>query len=71
MPLYNFSYANAQTHQVINGNATTSAWTPEWAGNPNKIITMNFPGLDLRYIRLPDGAQLDFLRAVSLSLIHI
>ncbi|MEY4181071.1 MAG: hypothetical protein RLY70_4646, partial [Planctomycetota bacterium] len=65
MPLYNFVYSNPQTHRVINGNATTTAWTPEWAGNANTIITMNFPGLDRKYIRLPDGAQLDFLRAVS------
>ncbi|MFM7073305.1 MAG: hypothetical protein ACKO38_16075, partial [Planctomycetota bacterium] len=65
MPLYNFSYENAQTIRVINGNETTTASTPDWAGNEDKIITMNFPGLDRMYIRLPDGAQLDFLRAVS------
>jgi hypothetical protein len=65
MPLYSFSYANAQTHQVINGNATTSAWTPEWPGNPRKIITLNFPGLDPTLHPPARPRQLDFLRAVS------
>ncbi len=64
-PLFNFSFVNAQTHRTVNGNTTTSAWTPDWAGNAPVIVRFDYPGLDDKFIRLPDGAQQDFLRAVS------
>ncbi|HND53294.1 MAG TPA: hypothetical protein PLV92_12880, partial [Pirellulaceae bacterium] len=56
MPLYNFSYSNAQTHQTVSGNSTTSAWTPDWANNAPIIVHISYPGLDGLFIRLPDGA---------------
>ena len=65
LPLYNFSYTNAQRHQTVNGNTTILAWTPTWASDPLLIHRFDFPGLDDKYIRLPEGATVDFLRAVS------
>jgi len=30
MPLYDFTFANPQVHRTVNGNPTSSAWTPSW-----------------------------------------
>ncbi|MEW6158684.1 MAG: hypothetical protein AB1813_14765, partial [Verrucomicrobiota bacterium] len=63
--LYNFSFASPQEYRVINGVPTVTPWTPPWVNRPLVIVNMPHPGLDDKYIRLPDGAQLDVLRSVS------
>ncbi|HND55820.1 MAG TPA: hypothetical protein PLV92_25565, partial [Pirellulaceae bacterium] len=65
MKLYNFSYTNGQTYQTINGNTTVLAWTPEWANDDLFIHYFNYPGIEDKYIRLPEGAIPQFLRVVS------
>ncbi len=30
LPLYDFSYANAQTYQVVDGSSTATPWNPDW-----------------------------------------
>ncbi|MEY3174214.1 MAG: hypothetical protein RLZZ436_2128, partial [Planctomycetota bacterium] len=63
--LFNFQYANAKTHQTVNGNTTIIPWTPPWRDDRLITVSINAPGLKNKYIRLPEGAREDVLRAVS------
>ena len=65
MPLYDFSYTNAEVHQTINGTPSTNTWVPDWAGNEEKIYLVDVAGWNDKYIRMPEGAQADVLRVVS------
>jgi len=65
LPLYDFSYSNAQQHQTIDGNTTVQPWTPAWAGAPLQIYYVDVAGWDHRYIRMPEGANADVSRVVS------
>jgi hypothetical protein len=65
MPLYEFTYANAQTTRTINGVTTSSAWTPDWASNSQVIYRVDVDGWRDRFIRMPEGSQADVLRVVS------
>ncbi|MBV5330735.1 MAG: LEPR-XLL domain-containing protein, partial [Chlorobium sp.] len=62
---YTFSYTNPLLHQVINGNPTQQAWTPDWAGNANTWQNIQVSGWEDKYISLPTGAAADVLRVVS------
>jgi hypothetical protein len=70
--LYDFQYSNLRRHQVINGNTTVVAWTPEWslapaAGTTKPLHMVNLPvsGWNDKWIRMPLGAEADVLRVVS------
>ncbi|WP_043112627.1 hypothetical protein, partial [Pseudacidovorax intermedius] len=65
MPLYDFGYDNAVTHQTLNGNTTESAWAPDWKNNALQVFYVNVAGWRDKYVLMPVGAQEDVLRVVS------
>jgi hypothetical protein len=62
---YTFSYTNPLLHQVINGNPTQQAWSPDWAANANTWQNIQVSGWEDKYIYMPTGAAADVLRVVS------
>jgi len=66
MPLYDFFYENAQEHEVLEGEATTTEWVPEWStSETDAIYYIDVSGWDDKYIRMPQGAEQDVLRVTS------
>jgi hypothetical protein len=65
MPLFSFSYTDAQVHRAYNGVASVTPWTPSWAGKSTVIYRVDVDGWRDRYISMPEGAQDDVLRVVS------
>ena len=65
IPLYDFSYSDARTVQILDGNATEFTWKPKWAENPLVIYTIDVSGWQGKAIRMPRGANEDVLRVVS------
>lgn len=65
LPLYDFAYSSPQQRQTIDGNATTTTWTPDWANNDDVIYLIDVDGWNDKYIRMPQGASTDVLRVVS------
>ena len=65
VPLYNFFYGNARTIRTLDGNVSSTAWTPAWANNPPVIYSVDVAGWNGKAIRMPRGANEDVLRVVS------
>ena len=62
-PLFDFSYSNPLVHTTLGVNdPTQEVWTPDWAGNANKIYSIDVEGWRDRYIQMPEGANEDVLR---------
>ncbi|MFO0878228.1 MAG: autotransporter-associated beta strand repeat-containing protein [Gemmataceae bacterium] len=65
LPLFDFSYANAQEHRTQQGSTSVVPWTPYWSTAASHIVQMALPGLEGKYIRLPIDAELDLVRVVT------
>ena len=66
MPLFQFTYSNAVLKSTKNGVVQADqAITPAWDGQAQNVYFIDVDGWRDRYVRMPQGANVDILRVES------